>query len=421
MSDFNDTSNIAWYPAAYSLTTCALIPLAGKLSSLLPLRWVYQTFFTIFLLGSAVCGAANAPNTFIAGRALAGVGAAGVASGGLNVVLAVSGPATRALNMGLVSCMFALGIVLAPVVGGALTQHVGWRWCFFVNLPAGAVTVVAMFFFFRPGRRAVSEEGERSVCERLKHLDLAGCVLFVPACFMVLMALQWGGVKYPWRSATVVGLFVGGGVLVAVFVGWQRFMGEYALIPGSVVRRRAVAVACVFAFCQMGGLAVMSYYLPEWFQAVQGVSPLDSGVRVLPSVVSQIVGILVVGALGEYLVALVIWVSGADLLRSSDPISVLQPLAVYRIGTHVHRRGPVHDLCGIRHTISRVDRLPGVAGSRGRVDDASTNFSPSTGARGLATASRWRLARLVCPIPRRHRQPGRCRQHLQHVSRPRSQ
>lgn len=298
MSEFSDTSNIAWYPAAYSLTTCALIPLAGKLSTVLPLRWVYQAFFAVFLVGSAVCGAATSSDMFIVGRALAGVGASGVASGGLNVVLAVSAPATRAMHMGLVSGMFGLGIVLAPIIGGAFTQHVSWRWCFYVNLPAGAVTLASMFFFFRPPR-IVHAEQSASLRERLRHLDFVGCLLFVPACFMVLMALEWGGVKFPWRSATVIGLFVGGGVLVTIFIGWQWYMGRYALIPGSVVRRRAVALGCIFAFCQLGGLAVMSYYLPEWFQAVQGASPMESGVRVLPSVISQIVGIVIVGIFGE--------------------------------------------------------------------------------------------------------------------------
>jgi predicted MFS family arabinose efflux permease len=116
---------------------------------------------------------------------------------------------------------------------------------------------------------------------------------------MMLMGLQWEGVRYPWRSATVIGLFVGGGILVVVFICWQWHMAEDALIPGSVVKRRAVALGCIFAFCQLGGLAVMSYYLPEWLHAVQGASPLDSGVRVLLSVISQIVGILIVGVLGE--------------------------------------------------------------------------------------------------------------------------
>jgi len=121
--------------------------------------------------------------------------------------------------------------------------------------------------------------------------------LFVPGCFLVMLAMQWGGVKYPWRSGMVIGLFVGGGALLVVFVVWERYMGDHALIPGSVVNRRAVVLGCAFAFCQMGGLAVMSYYLPEWFQAVQGVGPMESGVRVLPSVISQIIGIIVVGAL----------------------------------------------------------------------------------------------------------------------------
>ncbi|KAK7954144.1 MFS transporter [Apiospora saccharicola] len=111
--------------------------------------------------------------------------------------------------------------------------------------------------------------------------------------------MQWGGTKYPWNSGTVIGLFVGGGVLFIIFVAWEWYVGETALIPGVIMGRRQVAVACLFAFLQLGSLAVMSYYLPLCFQAVQGVSPLNSGVRVLPSVLPQILALGIVGTLEE--------------------------------------------------------------------------------------------------------------------------
>ncbi|KAK8046965.1 MFS transporter [Apiospora saccharicola] len=111
--------------------------------------------------------------------------------------------------------------------------------------------------------------------------------------------MQWGGTKYPWNSGTVIGLFVGGGVLFIIFVAWEWYVGETALIPGVIMGRRQVAVACLFAFLQLGSLAVMSYYLPLCFQAVQGVSPLNSGVRVLPSVLPQILALGIVGTLAN--------------------------------------------------------------------------------------------------------------------------
>lgn len=289
---FSETSKIAWYAAAYSLTTCAMIPLAGKLASVFPLRWVYQIAFVIFLVGSVICGAAEGSDLFIFGRAVAGIGAAGIASGGLTVIVTISTPAKRPLFIGITSSMFALGVILAPIIGGALTEKVSWRWCFYINLPPGGVTLLIMYFFFRP--RLI--HADEPISKRIKRLDIIGALMFVPASFMLLIAMQWGGNRYPWNSATVIGLFVGGGVLTLIFIAWQWHQGDDALIPGTIVGRRNVALTCMFSFCFLGGLAVMSYYLPEWFQAVRGVSPLESGVRVLPSVITQILALLVVGA-----------------------------------------------------------------------------------------------------------------------------
>lgn len=273
-----------------------MIPLAGKLASVFPLRWVYQIAFVIFLVGSVICGAAKGSDLFIFGRAVAGIGAAGIASGGLTVIVTISTPAKRPLFIGITSSMFALGVILAPIIGGALTEKVSWRWCFYINLPPGGVTLLIMYFFFRP--RLI--HADEPIAKRIKRLDIIGALIFVPASFMLLIAMQWGGTRYPWNSATVIGLFVGGGVLTLIFIAWQWHQGDDALIPGTIVGRRNVALTCMFSFCFLGGLAVMSYYLPEWFQAVRGVSPLESGVRVLPSVITQILALLVVGAFGMF-------------------------------------------------------------------------------------------------------------------------
>ncbi|KAI1143044.1 putative MFS transporter [Hypoxylon sp. FL0543] len=292
-TDFRDTSQISWYPAAYSLAVCAMTPLAGKIAAVFPLRWVYQCHFFIFLVGSLICGCASTSSMFIAGRAIAGVGASGVASGGLTIVITISDTKKKPLNMGIASACFILGLILAPVVGGALTERATWRWCFWINLPAGTVTLLAMFFFFHPPPVQQIE----SVTQRLRSLDLVGCIMFIPGIFMVLLALQWGGAKESWNSATIIGLFVGSGVLLLIFTAWEIRKGDDAMIPGRVVGRRTVALSTLFAFCYMGCLSVATYYLPEWFQAVQGVSPLESGIRILPSVISQVLGTMISGTL----------------------------------------------------------------------------------------------------------------------------
>ncbi|KAJ5304827.1 uncharacterized protein N7443_004487 [Penicillium atrosanguineum] len=294
-SDFKDTSQLAWYPAAYSLTTCALTPLAGKLSATFPLRWIYIIFFSIFMVGSLICGFAPNSNSFIVGRAIAGVGASGVASGGFVIVLTVASDKAKPLLMGICSSCFAMGLILAPVIGGAFTQKATWRWCFWVNLPPGAVTLVAMLLFFKPP----SIRRDRTALQRIKNLDLVGCVIFIPAIFMLLLAMMWGGTEKPWGSATIIGLFVGSGVTLMLFVGWEHYKGDGAMIPGNLIVRRTITFSVLFSFCHFGSLGILNYYLPEWFQAVEGASPLESGTRVLASVLAQIVGTLSSGILAR--------------------------------------------------------------------------------------------------------------------------
>ncbi|WYZ42179.1 hypothetical protein EsH8_V_001074 [Colletotrichum jinshuiense] len=287
-SEFRDTSQLAWYPAAYSLTTCVLTPLAGRLAAAFPLRWVYITFCSIFLVGSIVCGWAQTSNAFIVGRAVAGIGASGLATGGMTIVLLIASPRTKPLFMGICSSCFALGVILGPILSGVFSEKATWRWCFWINLPSGAVTLATMFFFFRPP----PESRNWSVGERIKSLDLTGGAIFIPGIFMILLALTWGGTQKAWNSPTIIGLFVGGGVMVVMFFIWEHHKGEEAMIPGMLLRRRSITFSVLFSFCHMGSVAVMGYYLPEWFQAVQGVNALESGTRTVTTAGTQIFGTL---------------------------------------------------------------------------------------------------------------------------------
>ncbi|KAL8348860.1 hypothetical protein RB601_002214 [Gaeumannomyces tritici] len=294
MSDFGDTTQIAWYPAAFTLATCALTPVAGKMAAVFPLDLVYSSFTCIFLAGSILCGCAPNSTAFIAGRAVAGVGAAGVSSNGLTILVTIAPAGRKPALMGAGAACFALGLVVAPLLGGAFTARLTWRWCFWINIPFNLLTITVVSTFFRPPQGRTS-----SVGGRIKSLDLVGCFLFVPSVFMLLLALEWGADRRSWSDPTIIGLFVGAGVTLLVFVGWEWSRAADAMIPGSVVGRRTVAFACLFASTQMGALTIASYYLPAWFQAVQGVNPLDSGIRMLPTVLTQIVTTIIASGLAR--------------------------------------------------------------------------------------------------------------------------
>lgn len=112
---------------------------------------------------------------------------------------------------------------------------------------------------------------------------------------MILLALQWGGTQYAWKSATIIGLFLGGGGLVIVFMFWQRYKGDNAMIPPRLMTQRTIFVACFINFFAMGAVLTSIYYLPEWFQVIKAVSPTKSGIMYLPLSISDILSAILAG------------------------------------------------------------------------------------------------------------------------------
>jgi len=130
-------------------------------------------------------------------------------------------------------------------------------------------------------------------------LDLIGFAIFAPAAIQLLLALQYGGITYPWNSAKIIGLFCGAGGAFILFLAWDYYKGDAAMIPFSMVRKKTVWASCLTYGIFMGQLFCVSYYLPIYFQGVNGVSPTMSGVYVLPSVLSHAFAGIISGILGE--------------------------------------------------------------------------------------------------------------------------
>jgi MFS family permease len=234
----------------------------------------------------------------IIGRAIAGIGSSGLMNGGLTI-LSVSMPLhKRPKYFGIMMGFAQMGTILGPIIGGAFTTYVNWRWCFYINLPVGGVAGAIMLFFIDVPE-VVKQRSDSIMTIITRKLDIMGFFLFAPAAIQVFLALQWGGSKFAWNSATIIGLFCGSGGTIILFGVWEYYQGDNAMAPFSILKIRHVWTSCFVMFLFFGCLQIVSYYLPIYFQTVRGSTAIVSGVHMLPNVLSQLVSTVASGALGK--------------------------------------------------------------------------------------------------------------------------
>ncbi|KAF4912144.1 Efflux pump aflT [Colletotrichum viniferum] len=323
-SEYGSVKDIGWYGSAYLLTTTALQPMYGTVYKLFSVKYIYIAAIAVFEIGSLVCALAPNSTAFIIGRAVAGIGTAGLFSGSI-VILSYTMPLEkRPLAFGLIGGMWGIASVAGPLLGGVFTEKATWRWCFYINLPIGGIAMVFVFFLLHLSRKN-NPEGKTFV-QRLMQLDLIGTAIFIPAIVCLLLALQWGGAEYPWKSAKIIGLFVGFGLMIIIFIGIQLWQGDKGTLPPYLFKNRNVVCAMLFACFFGAAFFPLIYYLSLYFQAIQGVSAVQAGIKILPLLLATVVASMASGALisviGYYsaiiLPSLVLFTVGSGLITTFD-------------------------------------------------------------------------------------------------------
>ncbi|KAG8629913.1 hypothetical protein KVT40_001532 [Elsinoe batatas] len=293
---FQSLDDVGWYGSSYLLTTCAFQLSYGKLYNLFPIKWVFLSALAFFQLGSLICGAAPNSLALIMGRVVAGIGSGGIFSGALLIVAQNLPLQQRPIYNGMLGSMYAISSVAGPLMGGAFTDNVTWRLCFYINLPIGLLTAICIFFFLdkEAGR---NDRWDLPLKDKIFELDIYGVVVLIPAIVCILLALQFGGATYGWNSWRVILLLVFFVVLFGIFIFIQFKQGDRATIPPTVIKVRTMWACGIYAFFFFGSFLSITYYLPIWLQAIRGDSATQSGINNLPFLLGTVVFSIIAGGM----------------------------------------------------------------------------------------------------------------------------
>ncbi|KZS97593.1 ABC transporter [Sistotremastrum niveocremeum HHB9708] len=297
VSHFNALEQVSWVASAYFLTQAGLMLFMGQVLTIAPVKWVYIGSIGVFEIGSLFCAVAPSMNFLIFGRAVAGCGAAGLFIAVLSIIAQVTRLEDRPVLFGTFGAVFAVSSVCGPLLGGVLTSDVSWRWCFYINLPFGAIAIGSVVLFLHvkptPQKQAIMD---LSLMEKLRRIDWIGTILCVGMVTSLLLPLQWGGNTKPWNDKSVIALLVVFGVLLVMFLGWEFYMGKDAMLPLWLFKRRTLVGCALEAFFIFMLMLLGIYYLPLWYQA-KGQSPSKSGVSILGFMLGLVVAAGVSGGI----------------------------------------------------------------------------------------------------------------------------
>ncbi|KUO22506.1 MDR family MFS transporter [Streptomyces dysideae] len=283
VSELGGMEHLSWVVTAYLLASTAATPLWGKLGDQYGRKKLFQTAIVIFLIGSALCGMAQNMPQLIAFRALQGLGGGGLMVLSMAIVGDIVSPRERGRYQGLFGAVFGTSSVLGPLLGGLFTEHLSWRWVFYINLPIGVVALAVIATALH-----IPHKATRHV------IDYLGTFLIAAVATCLVLVASLGGTTWGWGSPQIITLAALGVILAVVFVAVERKAAE-PVLPLKLFRIRTFTLSVVISFVVGFAMFGAMTYLPTFLQVVQGVSPTMSGVHMLPMVLGLLLASTVSG------------------------------------------------------------------------------------------------------------------------------
>lgn len=283
-SDLGTLADVSWVVSAYVVASAATIPVWGKLGDRLGRKRVLELSLALFLGASAVCGLAGSLTMLVAARAVQGAAAGGLMTLAMAAVGDLVSPRERARYQGYIAAVFALATVAGPLAGGLLTEQVGWRWVFYVNLPLGLAALAGLRLRFPaiPGERPAA------------RFDVAGAALLATATCALMLICIWGGTRFAWDSGQIIGL---GAALVLAAGGlvWRERRAADPAVPLDLLRLPTVAISSAAFFLTTASLFAVTVFAPVYLQAATGASPTGAGLLLVAMMVGVTVSTNIAG------------------------------------------------------------------------------------------------------------------------------
>ncbi|MDT5326408.1 MAG: hypothetical protein QOF25_3560 [Mycobacterium sp.] len=292
VSDLGGAGHQSWVVTSYLLASTIVTAVVGKLGDLFGRKVVFQASVLFFLAGSVLCGLANSMTMLVAARALQGIGGGAIMVTAMAVIGEVIPLRERGRYQGALGAVFGVTTVIGPLLGGFFTDHLTWRWAFWINVPVALVVL------------AVGATAIPALARSTKPvIDYLGILLVGLGASGLTLATSWGGGEYAWTSSMIIGLFVGSAAALALFV-WVETRTAEPILPMRLFTSPVFTVCCILAFIVGFAMLGALTFLPTFMQFVDGVSATESGLRTLPMVAGLLITSMgsgvIVGRTGRY-------------------------------------------------------------------------------------------------------------------------